>query len=60
VRLVQAFSERNEPKVVLDSMGACIVKGLNNWSRIHVRRDAWKREWGSRRLTMAGRRNSRN
>jgi hypothetical protein len=46
VRLVQAFSERNEPKVVLDSMGACIVKGLNNWSRIHVRRDAWKREMG--------------
>ena len=46
VRLVQAFSERNEPKVVLDSMGACIVKGLNNWSRIHVRREAWKREMG--------------
>src|SRR4029079_7333922 len=46
VKLVQAFSERNEPKVVLDSMGACIVKGLNNWSRIHVRRDAWKREMG--------------
>jgi len=47
VKLVQAFSERNEPKVVLDSMGACIVKGLNNWSRIHVRRDEWKRAAGA-------------
>jgi len=46
VRLVQAFSERNEPKPVLDSMGACIVKGLNNWSRIHVRRAEWEREHG--------------
>ena len=25
-------------------MGACIVRGLNNWSRIHVRRDEWERE----------------
>jgi hypothetical protein len=47
VKLVQAFSERNEPKPVLDSMGACIVKGLNNWSRIHVRRDEWKRAAGA-------------
>lgn len=46
VRLVQAFSERNEPKPVLDSMGACIVKGLNNWSRIHMRRAEWEREHG--------------
>jgi hypothetical protein len=47
VKLVQAFSERNEPRVVLDSMGACIVKGLNNWSRIHVLRDQWKRAAGA-------------
>ena len=47
VKLVQAFSERNEPKAVLDAMGACIVKGLNNWSRIHVRRDDWKRAAGA-------------
>jgi hypothetical protein len=46
VKLVQAFSERNEPKAVLDSMGACIVKGLNNWSRIHVRRAEWERTAG--------------
>jgi len=46
VRLVQAFSERNEPKPVLDSMGACIVKGLNNWSRIHVRRAEWEKAQG--------------
>jgi hypothetical protein len=46
VRLVQAFSERNEPKAVLDSMGACIVKGLNNWSRIHERRAEWMRANG--------------
>jgi hypothetical protein len=41
VTLVRAFSERNEPAVVPDAMGACIVKGLNNWSRIRAYRARW-------------------
>jgi hypothetical protein len=42
VKFVQAFSERNEPTAVPDAMGACIVKGLNNWSRIRVYRARWE------------------
>jgi hypothetical protein len=34
VALVRACSCRNEPERVPDSMGACIVNGLNNWDRI--------------------------
>lgn len=34
VALVRACSCRNEPDVVPDSMGACIVNGLNNWDRV--------------------------
>jgi hypothetical protein len=47
VKLVQAFAERNEPTVVPDAMGACIVKGLNNWSRIRAYRARWEEELGS-------------
>lgn len=32
--LVQACSCRNEPDPIPDSMGACIVAGLNNWDRV--------------------------
>lgn len=42
VALVRAFSARNEPEVVPDSMGACLVKGLNNWDRIATHRQAWE------------------
>jgi len=34
VTLVRVFSGRNEPIPVPDSMGACIVTGLNNWDRV--------------------------
>jgi hypothetical protein len=34
VTLVRACSCRNEPELVPDSMGACIVNGLNNWDRV--------------------------
>ena len=34
VALVRACSCRNEPEFVPDSMGACIVNGLNNWDRV--------------------------
>ena len=40
--LVQAFTERNEPVPVPRSMGACIVKGFNNWDRIREYRKTWE------------------
>jgi hypothetical protein len=44
--LVQAFVHRNEPKPVPASMGACIVSGLNNWSRVADHRSRWESEGG--------------
>ncbi len=44
VALVRAFTERNEPAPVPDSMGACIVSGLNNWDRIRSHRRQWESE----------------
>ncbi|CAB5112893.1 hypothetical protein D3OALGB2SA_2512 [Olavius algarvensis associated proteobacterium Delta 3] len=44
VSLVQALASRNEPKPVPESMGACIVSGLNNWDRIRALREAWERQ----------------
>jgi hypothetical protein len=45
-RLVQAFVHRNEPKPVPPSMGACIVSGLNNWSRVAAHRRRFESEGG--------------
>ena len=42
--LVQALTARNEPEPVPPSMGACMVKGLNNWSRIADYRQRWEQE----------------
>jgi hypothetical protein len=42
--LVRAFSERNVPVDVPASMGACLVRGLNDWDRV----GAYRREWESR------------
>jgi len=36
VTLVRALSKRNEPVPISDSMGACIIGGYNNWSRMHA------------------------
>jgi hypothetical protein len=41
VTLVRAFTERNEPADVPDTMGACMVRGFNNWSRIGTYRRQW-------------------
>ncbi len=46
VTIVRAFTERNEPARVPDSMGACIVTGLNNWDRIAAYRAQWQAEQG--------------
>ena len=40
--LVQALTMRNEPGLVPDSMGACIVGGYNNWDRIRQLRRRWE------------------
>ena len=42
--LVRAFTERNEPRDVPASMGACFVKGLNNWDGVARHRRVWEAE----------------
>lgn len=42
VALVQALATRNEPQNIPDSMGACMVVGLNNWGRIRQIRAEWE------------------
>jgi len=41
ISLVRAFSHRNEPVDVPESIGACIIAGYNNWSRFHRLREKW-------------------
>ncbi|ABA20759.1 conserved hypothetical protein [Trichormus variabilis ATCC 29413] len=42
ISLVQALTMRNEPQTVPTSMGACIVRGFNNWDRIRQYRQKWE------------------
>jgi len=42
VALVQSLSRRNEPAIIPRSMGACMVRGLNNWDRIRAYRKMWE------------------
>jgi hypothetical protein len=44
VSLVQAFTERNEPVPVPDSLGACMVSGYNNLHRIRLLGEQWMKE----------------
>ncbi|KUO74746.1 MAG: hypothetical protein APF81_20690 [Desulfosporosinus sp. BRH_c37] len=44
VTLVQALAQRNEAKRIPDSMGACMVKGYNNWGRIWAYKKQWQAE----------------
>lgn len=39
--LIQALIYRNEPIQLPDSMGAALIKGLNNWDRIRRLKKAW-------------------
>jgi hypothetical protein len=41
VTLIQALTKKNEPSLVPQSMGACIVGGYNNWDRINEYRLKW-------------------
>ena len=50
--LVRAFAARNEPVPVPSSMGACLVKGFNNWDRLNAHRRSWEAahpdgDWGT-------------
>ena len=40
--LVRAFSHRNEPVAIPLAMGACMIKGYNNWDRVAK----YKQKWG--------------
>ena len=42
--LVRVFTARGEPVPVPRSMGACLVKGFNNWDRIRAFRRLWEEE----------------
>lgn len=39
--LMRALSRRNEPVPIPASMGACIIGGYNNWSRVARHREQW-------------------
>jgi hypothetical protein len=41
VSLIQALTKRNEPQVIPDSMGSCIVSGYNNWHRVRQYQQKW-------------------
>lgn len=42
VALVRALGHLNEPRQILDSVGATIIGGFNNWDRIASLRRAWE------------------
>lgn len=42
--LVRALSGRNEPVALLASMGACTVKGYNDWDRLRAYQCGWLAE----------------
>lgn len=42
VALVRALGHKNEPWEILDSVGASIIGGYNNWDRIASLRRAWE------------------
>ncbi|MFD0862947.1 DUF7005 family protein [Sungkyunkwania multivorans] len=41
VSIVRALSCKNEPMTIPKSMGAAMISGLSNWSRIHCLRKKW-------------------
>jgi len=42
VALVRALARRNEPSEVPDSMGALMISGYNNWTRLRELRRRWE------------------
>jgi len=44
--LVRVFAHRNEPVVIPPSMGACMIKGYNNWDRVKKYKEKWHSDNG--------------
>lgn len=44
--LVRVFSHKNEPVPIPSSMGACIIKGYNNWDRVKKYKNKWHSDNG--------------
>jgi hypothetical protein len=42
VALLRALGHRSEPRTILDSVGATIIGGFNNWDRVAALRRAWE------------------
>lgn len=42
--LVRVFAHRNEPVPIPPSMGACMIKGYNNWDRVKNYKEKWQRD----------------
>lgn len=42
VTLVRALAHKNEPREILDAVGATIIGGFNNWDRVAALRRAWE------------------
>ena len=42
--LVRVFSYKNEPVPIPASMGACMIKGYNNWDRVKKYKEKWHNE----------------
>lgn len=49
--IVRALTARNEPVSISDSMGACLINGLNNWDRIKTLRSRWEASDTSTRVS---------
>ncbi|GAB6181631.1 hypothetical protein JCM14036_29500 [Desulfotomaculum defluvii] len=39
--LVRVFAHKNEPVLIPPSMGACMIKGYNNWDRVNKYKEKW-------------------
>ncbi len=48
--LVRVFAHRNEPVMIPPSMGACMIKGYNNWDRVKKYKEKWYREHGGQEV----------
>lgn len=48
--LVRVFSCRNEPVPIPSSMGACMIKGYNNWDRVKKYKVKWQKKNGHKNI----------
>jgi hypothetical protein len=44
--LVRVFAHKNEPVLIPPSMGACMIKGYNNWDRVKKYKEKWHGDYG--------------